>query len=133
MTYSHHISSVMSDQELVQNTDLHKQTEMKDVLELAPRELQHLHHIIKRFQWKSTYGFAHGWNEKFLADVQNRPLITKKWQLVRDVVKGRKIQPHYQDQAKFHLSTRTVLIIFHLILDNLVFPVWDVNMLVSLW
>jgi len=29
----------MSDQELVQNTDLHKQTEMKDVLELAPREL----------------------------------------------------------------------------------------------
>ena len=27
----------MSDRELVQNTDLHKQTEMKDVLELAPR------------------------------------------------------------------------------------------------
>ena len=27
----------MSDQELVQNTDLRKQTEMKDVLELAPR------------------------------------------------------------------------------------------------
>lgn len=37
MIYSHHISSVMSDQELVQNTDLHKQTEMKDVLELVPR------------------------------------------------------------------------------------------------
>lgn len=29
----------MSDQELVQNIDLRKQTEMKDVLELAPREL----------------------------------------------------------------------------------------------
>lgn len=27
----------MSDQELVQNTDLRKQTEMKDVLELVPR------------------------------------------------------------------------------------------------
>ena len=27
----------MSDQELVQNTDLRKQTEMKDLLELAPR------------------------------------------------------------------------------------------------
>lgn len=37
MIYSHHISSVKSDQELVQNTDLRKQTEMKDVLELAPR------------------------------------------------------------------------------------------------
>lgn len=31
MIYSHHISSEMSDQELVQSTDLRKQTEMKDV------------------------------------------------------------------------------------------------------
>ena len=31
MICSHHIGSVMSDQELVQSTDLRKQTEMKDV------------------------------------------------------------------------------------------------------
>ena len=46
----------MSDQELVQNTDLRKQTEMKDVLELAPRGQWNLSTTytieLRRFQWK---------------------------------------------------------------------------------
>lgn len=73
MIYSHHISSAMSDQELVQNTDLHKQTEMKNKLELAPRGQLNLSTTytieLADFNESETYEFAHGWDEKFQAGV----------------------------------------------------------------
>lgn len=47
--YSHRINSVMSDQESVQNTDLHKQTETQNTLE----------HILETEGYMQEQSFLH--------------------------------------------------------------------------